>query len=139
MLRYIFVALAGLVLLTVTLIPEDAYARRGGGGFHGGGMRAGGFHGGGVRAGGFRGGGARYAGRGVGYRGGRYAGRGYGYRRAGWYGGRYYRPGVGWGVGAAAVGAAAAAGAYGAYGYGRNCYTNSYGTWVCPGQYGYGY
>jgi hypothetical protein len=43
-------------------------------------------------------------------------------------------------LGAAAVGAAAA-GAYGAYGYGGGggCYTNSYGSWVCPGQYGYGY
>ncbi len=74
------------------------------------------------------------------YRGGvgRYAGRGYGYRRAGYYGGRYYR-GVGVGLGAAAVGAAAA-GAYGAYEYrGGGCYTNSYGSWVCPGQYGYGY
>ena len=38
--------------------------------------------------------------------------------------------------GAAAVGAAAA-GAYGYYGGGSNCYYNSYGAWVCPGQYGY--
>ena len=40
--------------------------------------------------------------------------------------------------GAAAVGAAAA-GAYGYYGggYGSGCRYNSYGAWVCPGQYGY--
>jgi hypothetical protein len=44
---------------------------------------------------------------------------------------------VGVGLGAAAVGAAAA-GAYGYYNRG-GCYTNSYGSWVCPGQYGYGY
>jgi len=32
MLRGILAALAALVLVTVTLIPDDAYARRGGGG-----------------------------------------------------------------------------------------------------------
>ena len=49
MLRYLLAALAALVLLTASLIPDDAYARRGGGGgFRGGG---GGFHGGGIRGG----------------------------------------------------------------------------------------
>jgi hypothetical protein len=44
MLRYLLAPLAALVLLTASLIPDDAYARRGGGGgFRGGG---GGFHGG---------------------------------------------------------------------------------------------
>ena len=65
MLRYLLAPLAALVLLTASLIPDDAYARRGGGGgFRGGG---GGFHGGG-----FRGGGGMHAGRfhGGGYRGG---------------------------------------------------------------------
>ena len=43
MLRYLLAPLAALVLLTASLIPDDAYARRGGGGgFRGGG---GGFHG----------------------------------------------------------------------------------------------
>ena len=42
MLRCILAVLAGLVLITVSLIPDDAHARRGGGGFRGGG---GGFHG----------------------------------------------------------------------------------------------
>ena len=72
MLRSILAALAALVLVTVCLIPDDAYARGGrggGGGFRGGG---GGFHGGGMRAGGFRGG-SIHAGRIHG--GGRYAGR----------------------------------------------------------------
>ena len=56
MLRNLLAALAALVLLTASLIPDDAYARRGGGGgFRGGG---GGFHGGG-----FRGGGGMHAGR----------------------------------------------------------------------------
>ena len=32
MLKYILAALAAFVLLTATLIPDDAYARRGGGG-----------------------------------------------------------------------------------------------------------
>jgi len=39
MLRYILAAIAALVLLTASLIPDDAYARggRGGGGYRGGG------------------------------------------------------------------------------------------------------
>ncbi len=38
MLRSVLAALAALVLVSVTLIPDDAYARRGGGGgFRGGG------------------------------------------------------------------------------------------------------
>jgi len=155
MLRYVLAALAALVLITVSLIPEDAFARRGGGGgFRGGG----GFHGGGMRAGGFHGGGARVAHSGRGYRvaggarpshpiagrpgyGGRpIAGRpGYPGRPVAGYGGRYY-PGARAAYGAAAVGAAAA-GAYGAYGYYNNynngCYYDTYGQYVCPNQYPY--
>ena len=71
MFRYILAALAALVLLTASLIPDDADARaRGGGGYRGGG---GGYRGGAVAV---RRGGA------VAVRGGRIAGgyRGYGYR-----------------------------------------------------------
>ena len=67
MFRYA-VGLATAVLIAASLVPDDAFARRGGGGFRGGGfhggMRAGGFHGGGMRAAHFRGGavrGGRYA------------------------------------------------------------------------------
>jgi len=128
-----------MVLITVALIPDDAYARRGGGGFHGGGVRAGGFHGGGARVAHVRGGGHRVAG-------GRYgvAGRGYGYRpipgrpvaRAAVARGAYR--GAAYGLGAAAVGAAAA-GAYGYYGVYNNCTYDAYGNYVCPGRYPYGY
>lgn len=142
MLRYILVGLAALVLVTATLIPDDAYARRGGGGgFRGGG---GGFHGGAVRGGGMHAGRiARpahpIAGRPIAGRPGRpIAGRP-GRPIAGYPGRGYYRPG--WGYGAAAVGAAAAAGAYGAYGYYNNygCYYDNYGQYICPGQYPYRY
>jgi hypothetical protein len=136
-LRSVLAALAALVLISVTLIPDDAYARRGGGGgFRGGG---GGFHGGGYRGGGMHAGRiARpshpIAGRPIAGRPGRpIAGRpgrpiagypGYGYRR---------------GYGAAAVGAAAVgAAAYGAYGYGNyGCYYDNYGQYTCPQQYPY--
>jgi hypothetical protein len=39
------------------------------------------------------------------------------------------------------VGAAAAAGAYGYYNnnYNNSCYNDSYGNYVCPGQYQYQY
>lgn len=138
MFRSALAALAAVVLVSASLIPDDAFARRGGGGGRGGG----GFHGGG----GFRGGGM-HAGRVGGYRGGLrpthpIAGRpgrpGYpiagrpGRPIAGYPGGRYpYR-----GYGAAAVGAAAVgAAAYGSY-YNNNCY-DAYGNWVCPGQYPY--
>ena len=54
-----------------------------------------------------------------------------------------YPAGYGWrgaAYGAAAVGAAAAS-AYGLYGYYNNynsgCYQDTYGNWVCPGQYPY--
>ena len=57
MLRYILAALAALVLLTASLIPDDAYAR---GGRGGGGYRV---------AGGYRGYGYRGGYRGYGYRG----------------------------------------------------------------------
>ena len=40
-------ALAAVVLVGASLVPDDAFARRGGGG----GYRGGGFHGGGVHAG----------------------------------------------------------------------------------------
>jgi hypothetical protein len=145
MFRFALIVLAGFILVAASLVPDDAFARRGGG-FHGGGMRAGGFHGGGMRAGAVHGG--RYAAAG------RYrvaggvrpshpiAGRpGYrpGYPVAG-------RPGYGWrGAAWGAAAGAAALGAYGAYGayYGNNynngCYQNTYGQWVCPNQYGYQY
>lgn len=52
---------------------------------------------------------------------------------AGVHAGEYY-PGRGAAWGAAAVGAATA----GAYGYYNNsCYYDTYGSWVCPGQYPY--
>jgi hypothetical protein len=68
MLRFALILLAGFIIVAASLVPDDAFARRGGGGrgFHGGGMRAGGFHGGGMRAGAIHGG--RYAGAGRGYR-----------------------------------------------------------------------
>ena len=150
MLRYLLAALAAIVLITASLIPDDALARRGGG------MRAGGFHGGGMRAAHVRGG-AAYGGRGYrvaggprpshpiagrpgrpGYPGRPIAGRpGYPGRPVAGYPG--YRPG--WGYGAAAVGAAAAAGAYGYYNnnYTHGCTYDTNGNWVCPGQYPYGY
>jgi hypothetical protein len=54
-----------------------------------------------------------------------YPGAGYGWRGAGY--------------GAAAVGAAAVgAGLYGYYNnYNNGCYQDTYGNWVCPGQYPY--
>jgi hypothetical protein len=114
MFRYVLPVLAALVLITASLIPDDAFARRGGGGGYRGG---GGFHGGAIHAGRV-GGGYRVAGR-PGYRGGYYPRRGYGYGAAA--------------VGAAAVGAAA----YGAYGaYNNNCY-DAYGNYICSGQYRY--
>src|SRR6266480_117279 len=139
MFRYALAALAAIVLVAASLVPDDAFARRGGDG----GFRAGGFHGGGVRAAHFRGGAVharRYAhvtrpiagrpvaravvARGV-YRNAAY--------RGAWRGAAY---------GAAAVGAAAA-GAYGYYGgyygnyYNNGCYRDAYGYWVCPNQYPY--
>jgi len=125
MFRYVLPVLAALVLVTASLIPDDAFARRGGGGGYRGG---GGFHGGAVRVGGVHRGGAVHAGR-VGRPG--YAGR----PIAGYRGGYYPRRGYGYGaaaVGAAAVGAAA----YGAYGSYNNCY-DAYGNWICGTQYRY--
>ena len=117
MFRYVLPVLAALVLVTASLIPDDAFARRGGGGGYRGG---GGFHGGAARVGGVRGG-AIHAGRVgrvgyAGYRGGYYPRRGYGAAA----------------VGAAAVGAAA----YGAYGAYNNCY-DTYGNYICGNQYRY--
>ncbi|MBP0113440.1 MULTISPECIES: hypothetical protein [Bradyrhizobium] len=149
MLRYLLAALAVFVLLTVSLVPDDAFARRGGGGFHGGGARAGGFHGGGFRGGAVHAGrihGGHRVARGarpahpIAGRPGRYPVAGRPGRPVAGYPG--YRPGYGWGraaYGAAAVGAAAA-GAYGAYGYYNNgCYQDTYGNWVCPHQNPYRY
>jgi len=143
MVRYGLIGFAAAILFAASLVPEDAFARRGGGGgFRGGG----GFHGGGARAAHVRGG-AVHAGRIHGGRGSRVAGGarpshpiagrpGYPGRpiagRPG-YGGGYYRPGLGYG--AAAVGAAAATGAYGYYN--NRCYYDTYGNYVCPGQYPY--
>ena len=112
MLRYILAAVAALVLLTASLIPEDANARgRGGGGYRGGGV---GHRGGAVAVGGYRGGAVAVRG-----------GRAYGYR------GGYRR----YGVGAAAVGAAAVgAAATGAY-YRGGCGYDAYGNYVCPNAY----
>lgn len=54
MLRSALVALAAVVLVGASLVPDGANARRGGGGrgggFHGGGMHAGRVHSGGYRA-----------------------------------------------------------------------------------------
>ena len=65
MFRYSLAALAALVLLTASLIPDDAEARARGGGYRGGG---GAYRGGAVAVRGPRGGGA-VAVRGAGYRG----------------------------------------------------------------------
>ena len=123
MVRSALAALAAIVLVGASLMPDDAFARRGGGGYRGGG----GFHGGAV---GVRGGA-------VGVRGGRYgvAGRGYAVAGRGYYGRPVARAAVRRGVyGAAAVGAAAA----GAYGYyGNSCYQDGYGNTICPQQYPY--
>src|SRR6267142_3046561 len=73
MVRCALAALAAVVIVGASLVPDDAFARRGGGG----GYRGGGFHGGGVHAGRVGVGGRGYAGRGYAGRG--YAGRGYGY------------------------------------------------------------
>jgi hypothetical protein len=136
MLRYILAALAVVVLLTASLIPDGAYARGGrgggggfrggGGGFHGGGFRGGahvgGIHGG---AGRFHGGGYRYAGRGQ-HPSHPIAGRPIAGRPGRPIAGRPGRP-------------IAAVGAYGAYGYygGNACHYDNYGQWVCPQQYPY--
>jgi len=132
MVRYSLIGLAVAILVGASLVPDDAFARRGGGGgFRGGG----GFHGGGMRAAHVRGGAGRYAhvsrpiagrpvaraaaARGV-YRGAAYRGA---YRGAAY--------------GAAVVGATAV-GAYGYNYYNNNgCYRDAYGNVVCPNQYPY--
>jgi hypothetical protein len=113
MFRNTLAALAAVVLIGASLMPDDAFARRGGGG----GYRGGGYHGG-ARVGAVHGG--RYG----------VAGRGYGVAgrpvaRAA------VRRGVAYGAGAAAVGA------YGYYGstYNNGCYRDAYGYTVCPQQY----
>ena len=60
MLRRTLTALAAVAAIGILLAPVDASARRGGGGFHGGG-RAVAFHGGGGRIAAFHGGGFRAA------------------------------------------------------------------------------
>lgn len=148
MVRYGLIGFAVATLVAASLVPDDAFARRAGGGgvragggFHGGAMRAGGgYHGGAVRAGG------AYGGRGYGVAGGPrpshpvagrpgYAGRpiaGVGRPIAG-YPGRY--PWRGAAYGAAAVGAAAA-GTYSYYNnYNNGCTYDANNNWVCPGQY----
>ena len=125
MFRHVMIGLAAATLVGAMLIPDDAAARGG----RAGGARVG--AGGGARI--AAGGGARIAGN-----------RAYVSRpiaRAGVGYGRYGYRGVGWGVGAAAVGAAAAGayyGNYGNYGYSsdyNNCYRDSYGQLICPNQY----
>ena len=114
MLQKTLTALAAVVLVGASLMPDDAFARRAGGGY-----RAGGYHGGVAHRGGaVRGG---YA----------VAGRGYGYRpvaRAAVRGGVYR------GVAYGAAAGAAAAGAYGYYNSGGGCYQDGYGNMVCPQQ-----
>jgi hypothetical protein len=138
MFRYAFVGLTAIVLIAVNLVPDDAFARRGGGGgFRGGG----GFHGGGMRAAHVRGG-AVHAGR-YAHVSRPIAGRPVARAAAarGVYRGAAYRGAYrGAAYGAAAVGAAAA-GAYG-YNYYNNyynngCYRDTYGNVVCPNQYQY--
>src|SRR5262245_21990967 len=85
------VVLFALALLTISLVPDTADAR-GGGGFRGGGFGGGGFRGG-FAGGGFRGGFA-----GGGFRGGfARAGWGGGWGRPGWGGGDVRWAGAGWG------------------------------------------
>lgn len=126
MFRKTLAALAAAVLVGASLMPDEAFARRGG---------AGGYRGGGYR------GGAVHARAGVGY-GGRHAvaGRGYGYRPIP---GRpiartAVRRGVYRGVAYGAAAGAVAAGAYGYYGgYNNGCYRDGYGNMVCPQPYPY--
>ncbi len=119
MFRKTLAALAAVVLVGASLMPDEAFARRGGG-----------YRGGAVHARG-----------GVGY-GGRYgvAGRGYGYRPIP---GRpiartAVRRGVYRGVAYGAAAGAVAAGAYGYYGgHNNGCYRDGYGNTVCPQPYPY--
>jgi len=124
MMRHALVGLAAATLVSTLLIPDEALARPGGGGFRGGG----GFHGGAVRAGGFSGG---HVSRPIARPG---AGVVRGAAVRGAYRGAAYR-GAAWGAGAAAVGAAS----YYGSGYYDNCYRDSYGQLVCPNQYQYQY
>jgi hypothetical protein len=123
MLRKILSLTAVALFLGITLAPDPADARRGGGGYRGGGGHA-------VR---MHGGAGRYAhvsrpiarpGARAAYRAGAYRGARYG---------AYRGYGRGAAVGAAAVGAAAVGSAY----YRRGCGYDSYGNWVCPGYYPY--
>jgi hypothetical protein len=123
-LRHAILGVAAAVLVSATIIPDEALALRGGGGrggAHVGGVRGGGAHVGGVRGAGVRSG--AIAGRGTAYRGAAVGaaagaaavGAGY-YGRRGYYGGGdYYGTGY-----------------YGGDDYGGNCYRNSYGRLICP-------
>ena len=129
MMRHLLIALAAAAVVGTSIIPDDAFARRGGAagvrGPRGGGVAVGAR--GGAVAVGPRG---NVAARGAGYRG------GYGYR------GHPVARGAAWGAaGAAAVGAGAYYGnsyygntTYGS-GYNSNCYRDSYGQVICPNQY----
>ena len=135
MLRYILAALGVFVLLTMSLIPDDAYARGGRGGWRlpwrrrrlprgrhrGRGMHAGRMDGSAGRRRSVCGAWAPFACDGRSTRLPAIPAR---RRRPSRYGGGCRR-----GYGAAAVGAAAA---YGAYGYGNRCYYDAYGQYICP-------
>ena len=134
MLRHALAAAAALAFMTSSLVPDEAFARAGGG--RGGGMRAGG---------------AVHAGRVNGGRGYHVAG---GIRPAHPIAGRPGYPGrpvagypwrgAAWGAAAATAAGAAAYGYYnnGAYNsgyYNNGCYYDANGRWVCANQYPYRY
>ena len=117
--RHLLIALAAAAVVGTSIIPDDAFARRGGAA--------------GVR--GPRGGGVAVGPRGgavaVGPRGNVAASRGYsgyGYR------GHPVARGAAWGA-AAAGAAAVGAGYYYGNGYNNSCYRDSYGQVICPNQY----
>jgi hypothetical protein len=107
MLRYALVILSAVVLVCTTLVPNEAFARRGGGGFHGGG--------------GYHGAGRAHVSRPIA----RYPVARTAARRGVYRGAAY---------GAAAVGAAAAGAAYFG-GDNSGCSYDTYGQWVCPNNY----
>jgi hypothetical protein len=137
MYRYVLPVVTAVVLVTATLIPDDAEARRGGGGARGGGIHRGSA----VHARGFHGGGRGFAGaprpsHPIAGRPGRpgYPVAGRPGRPVAGYPGGYYR-GYGYpyrGYGAAAVGVGVGAAAAGAAYYNNSCY-DPYGKWICPG------
>ncbi len=110
MFRYALTILAAIVLVCATLGPDDALARGGRRGFHGGGVH---HRGAAVHAGHYRGVARHPIARTA--------------ARRGVYRGAAY--------GAAAVGAAAAGAAYYRRYNNYGCYQDGYGSWVCPNQY----